>query len=822
MKSKIGIALGLKFICVAGAVAMGLMMSSQLWAMSGQNSNNNAGGSWDNWRALSGGFVGRRKIPVTLDNDVTERRLQNVDERLDRVMLLIEREKENLADGAGNANRLANLNRRIQRLERRKNNLNNGTTNRRRSLALWLRNQDEGLINVPLREAAETMGYSHRVMRYLAYRGRLSVSNENQPVPWFYYRPTDSIMFVGEKYNTFFTDQNAYRFQLGRTSQTKRFRYSFSRSRIPRTLGASQPYTETLTFEEEPDLFFSLASVRNDPDADFWFWDFLFPGVKDTITLDLDIPSAALTGTAEIKVTLRGFTNVQPGDEHEVYAELNGQPIGESLIWDGFEEAVLTASFDQSLLKTDGTKDQLVLKNRVQPGVPPGQFLDKIDISYQRIPAIIDGEAWLRSVGGGVQRVDGLQSRRLVLIQSPSSNPVLRYDYRLRYRGGGQYSILFTTQPGEEYLIAELGKADQVAMEIDTRSRLKRRGNAADYMIVAPREFAETARALANLRRNDYGNVRIVWLNEIYDEFSAGRVDPYALPRFFEEVNTNWRLAPSTVVIVGKGSLDHKDRMGFSDSFVPVVMTETPWSLTASDFRLIDADSRDVSFGRIPITSDEQGLAYVEKIRRQQQQIESPQPALYQAVLVADNPDDAGDFHTNSDILGQRLQDDFGFDSVNKQYHPSTPSVSSQMQLDSTWETGLVSYDGHGSATQVGNSSENFILADNVKDLQNVHLPIFASLTCAAGDFTVPGMSSVASAMVLNPDGGAIAAYSPTGLSLDSDAQAIGHAFLDSLYGSGNRIGDAVKDARLATDGAIQPFMQRMYSVVGDPAIYAR
>ncbi len=83
-------------------------------------------------------------------------------------------------------------------------------------------------------------------------------------------------------------------------------------------------------------------------------------------------------------------------------------------------------------------------------------------------------------------------------------------------------------------------------------------------------------------------------------------------------------------------------------------------------------------------------------------------------------------------------------------------------------------------------------------------------------------MRSLASALVLNPQGGAIASVAPSGLSLDADAQILANAFVDSLYGTDETVGGALRKAKLATNGSILEFMPKMYSVIGVPGIYVR
>jgi hypothetical protein len=281
-------------------------------------------------------------------------------------------------------------------------------------------------------------------------------------------------------------------------------------------------------------------------------------------------------------------------------------------------------------------------------------------------------------------------------------------------------------------------------------------------------------------------------------------------------------MAPSVVVIIGNGTLDHKDRMGYADSFVPIRMASTPWALAASDDRLLNNNHprlQRFAVGRLPITSEQEGLAYVEKLKAYESGAFDVR--RYQALLVADNPDKGGDFHANADRLATALVSAAGFDGVRGLYHPRD-AVRTNLRLSSAWDVGYVSYDGHGSTAQAGNGSERFITAADAALLQNTVHPIFTALTCAAGDYAVPGTRSLAGALVLNPAGGAMASLAPTGLSLDKDAQRLGAAFVDSLYAGSNTVGDALLEAETLTEGAISDFIPHVYSVVGEPAVYAR
>jgi len=224
------------------------------------------------------------------------------------------------------------------------------------------------------------------------------------------------------------------------------------------------------------------------------------------------------------------------------------------------------------------------------------------------------------------------------------------------------------------------------------------------------------------------------------------------------------------------------------------------------------------AIGRIPITSDAEGLAYVEKLIAQEETLGTP--ARRTALLAADNPDDAGDFHANSDALADRLLG-LGFDQVAKVYHPQD-DVSGTLSQSDAWALGYLSYDGHGSAAQIGDYRENFLNATAAESLQNTLYPLFTALSCAVANDTQPGIRSLAGTLVLNPEGGAIASLAPTGLSLDGEAQILGNSFVDALFGTlGQSIGKALVQSEQENRNRLSEYMPHIYSIVGDPSLVA-
>lgn len=97
-------------------------------------------------------------------------------------------------------------------------------------------------------------------------------------------------------------------------------------------------------------------------------------------------------------------------------------------------------------------------------------------------------------------------------------------------------------------------------------------------------------------------------------------------------------------------------------------------------------------------------------------------------------------------------------------------------------------------------------------------------MTCAVGDSSEPGVLGLSDKLILHKTGGAIAAFSPTGLSLDEQAFSLNKYFVDNLLGYRASIGESVEFAYEGTANAdsIAPFMHDIYQISGDPAVKLR
>ncbi|MFT5137260.1 MAG: hypothetical protein ACI9XU_000559 [Arenicella sp.] len=813
------------------------------------------GTQWGQWQALDTGFIARRKVPPRMERAPKNRALKSVKSQPSRLLktkatLLTEMKTLDQQSLQSVQSQLHKVDAKLSLVR----TINSPSSSIKQDGGAWLYNGTEGLHAVSLEDLADALGQTESRVATQLKANHFSLTNNGQAVSYHYDEAAARVSYVAESYQTVYSDENAYRARLLPGSfraidpdefdvhaidsyevdfraidtyevETKAMKVQTSTiSDDSLGAGVATAFPDTLLFEEEPDLYFDIGSTRADPDADYWFWDYLFGPNKNTITVTLNAPNPAQTGAAQLRIKMRGWTDLYPGNEHKVIAELNNQAVGAVLIWDAYDEAILVADFDQGLLDSNGN-NSLTIRSIYSDGNTPGEYLDNIELDYMRLPLAQDGQLWLHQVTQGTQRVSGFSSDNIVVIEDPKGSALMRQDVTFD-SDAGSISVVFEAKAGVDYLVVEQDAVMAPQLFAAEAASLRNPANMGDYLIIAPRDFAGTEKALTRLREAQFAHVKTVWLDQIYAEYSAGRVDPFAIGRFMQDINATWSVTPTHVVILGNGSLDHKNRMGYDESFVPPMLTVTrdvaPWTLASSDDRLLGANG-DAAFaiGRIPILSDAEGMAYVEKLRRYERA--ALNVGSKSAVLLADNPDTAGQFDANSQILSSFMTGRLGFSQATVLEH-STGSVVRNAFIDSaTWDDhNYLSYDGHGGITQLGDFREKFITTADADALSNSQYPLFTALTCAAGEYVFPGVRSLSAAMVLNPTGGAIAAMAPTGLSLDEDAQFLGYVFTGTLFGSSNStIGEALGRAKILSAGEVNDFMTRIYSVIGDPAVGA-
>ena len=346
-------------------------------------------------------------------------------------------------------------------------------------------------------------------------------------------------------------------------------------------------------------------------------------------------------------------------------------------------------------------------------------------------------------------------------------------------------------------------------------STLKTQNSGAEYLVLAPDALRSGASALANHRGG-----QVVALQDIYDAFNDGIANPNAIRDFLRYAYRNWQPQPRHVALVGKGTIDPKNYQRLGTNLFPVLMAATPDGLFAADNRYADFNNNGVpklAIGRIPALKADDVTQYVAKL----QTYESSHPSAT-ALLVADNPDSAGNFTADSYAVAQSLGAK-GVTATPIHYQGGTADPTRQQIIDGiNAGTGVVNYVGHGGITQL--AGEGLLRSDIVNQLNNSsQLPLFLALTCYVGNGSIPGFDSLTETLLWRQGGGIVAALAPTGMSDNAQAHLLNLSIVDTLFGGGARptLGEATNAAltKLARKGG-ERYMLDIYQVFGDPALH--
>jgi hypothetical protein len=364
-----------------------------------------------------------------------------------------------------------------------------------------------------------------------------------------------------------------------------------------------------------------------------------------------------------------------------------------------------------------------------------------------------------------------------------------------------------------------------------------------DMVIVYPREFEEEAKRLAEHRRS-FSNlsVSLAEVEMIYNEFSSGSKDPFAIrdfARMLYQRDSNFHY----LLLLGDASFDTRNikNQAVSGDFVPVFETDeslNPINAFPTDdlFGLMDdteggqltGQSIDIAIGRLPVETLEEATQVVDKIIRYDISPETFGDWKLRSVFMSDDED--SNLHLNdADALAESVQNwvpDLNLDKVfldaykqvitpgGQRYPDANKAFNNAMFKGSL----LVNYLGHGGTS--GWTQERVLHTDDIQGWSNTNkLPLFITATCTFAAFDNPGVKSGGELVLLNPMGGGIALFStvrPVYASQNKDlaSRALQELFADTKPWE-QPMGEILRRAKNKRGNGLN---DRKFLLLGDPA----
>ena len=664
----------------------------------------------------------------------------------------------------------------------------------------------QGLFYVSAAQVARSLGMSETGATALIGRYNLSLTGLGKEIAWLADANGAGLFFYNEGVETVYSDRNVYFLDKGPGRAMEMLNGGNAGTAAP-----DQSYRETLHFEGNR---YALMLPSMDPAKDLWFWDYIVAG-SAAKPFPIAVPGVA-SGKATLKASLQGATDTAAENDHHAIISLNGRQVGEA-VWAGTRAHELEVEFAASLLR-DGA-NTIEVSGALDSGAPYSTFyVESFDLSYQRCYKAVENRLICRRDGNSAITVSGIMEPQAVVLDV--SNPI-----RPKQLTGvspdvsGRVSFV-PSSAGNAYLVSGLNAALRPLVVAGAQpAELKGPAHSAEYIVIAPEAFTETARQLAKYRQGRKLKSVVVTLEEIYDTFNHGVPSPYAIRDFLAHAYAKWGgKKVQYAVLAGKGTYDYKDCKGYGDNLVPAILGRTPEGLCAADRIFGDVKGRDglpeIAIGRLPAVSNGELQAMINKIKV----YESGQGEWTdQALFIADNADSGGDFAASCNELAGLAT---GLQA--EKIYLAGPAAETRSRIISSWNAGaaLVSYCGHGGINQL--AAENIFSVADARALDNGgRLPLATMFTCVAGRFELPGFTSLGEALVLNDKGGMAGGLLPSGAAMNSDSLRLGGEFYKAVYRG--RAGSAGMALLAALKNYLQQggpaYLLNVYNWIGDPAL---
>jgi len=619
--------------------------------------------------------------------------------------------------------------------------------------------------------------------------------------------PNDSIEFYGTGIDTPYSDTRVYWLIKGWSPG----------KRIPQTTPASsaspsvQSFPFTAIFEQRTTYF---AALLNGEDADNFFGALVSSEpVDQALTVTHSDSNSSIPVTLD--VTLQGAMD---GQDHLVSVALNGFTLGE-MEFSGLANSTSTFPVTPSTLVSDGTNTVTLT---ALEGDNDLSLVQSIELHYAHTYAA-DSD-WLRATAsaGSPVRITGFSNSQIRVFDITDPLEISQVAGTVEF-DGTSYSILLTP-PGwrssDRTLLAFAD--DQVsppaALSFHTPSAYAEQRNGADVVIITHPDFVSSLAPLVTLRRARGSEVAVVTVDQLFDAFNYGERSPFALRDYLQFAATRWHDAPEAVLLAGGASVDPRNYLGFGYlDYVPTRIIETAAFKTASDDWFTDFRQDGfgtIPTGRLPVRTPSEAALAVSKIVNYEGRFSSGS-WNQQAVFVADQ-NIGGNFSSVTNLVSTTIPSSLSATKILAD--GQDPNVVRQ-QILAALNNGalLVNYMGHGSEEQWSFSD----LFDNstATGLTNGdRLPVFLLMDCLNGFFHDVYARSLASSLLLAPNGGGVAVWASSGFTDAAPQAAMDYTFLQIMKANPSMpIGEAMLKAKA---GVKDQDVRRTWILFGDPSMH--
>ena len=486
----------------------------------------------------------------------------------------------------------------------------------------------------------------------------------------------------------------------------------------------------------------------------------------------------------------------------------------------GFDEnAQYKAGIDKFFsTKYKGTlpDNRSLLKFTIVPtSVGDKGYLDFYEIKYYRKLTAVNDEIKFYSSGKNAvteYKINGFSGSNILLFNVSDFSDVKIVENKIN---GGE--IDFKTNETGKYQTKYIAihntkfKTPPKGKKI-SNSNIRGISKGGKYVIITNKKFQEQAERLLNYRVNEAKfkiSGQLIFIDEIYNEFSGGLLDPTSIRDFLKYAFDNWEIKPEYVLLFGDGDYDYYNLLKKNLNFVPTFQTLKSLSELDSfpydDFyaRISGNDKKaDLAIGRLNVTTTDEAKSVVDKIIEYETSLKK---GLWRntITLLADDGlkskgGDDGARHTrqSEQLSLNHIPKNFrrnkiylsNYRTINTGLGRRKPDVNKAIMDAMNNGTLIFNFIGHGNP-DVWTHERVFQRSVSIPQLKNKEYFFLTAATCDFGRYDDPNLQSGTEEMILMKNAGMIGGLSAVRPVYSEANAALNNLFYDFLLGTKDSLG---------------------------------
>lgn len=336
----------------------------------------------------------------------------------------------------------------------------------------------------------------------------------------------------------------------------------------------------------------------------------------------------------------------------------------------------------------------------------------------------------------------------------------------------------------------------------------------ANYIIISHKQFSEQAERLKNYRANE-AKVKttsfVAYIDEIFNEFSGGSLDPTAIRDFIKYAYENWEIKPEYVLLFGDGDFDYFNTLGKNLNFIPTFQTNESMDEIESYpyddyYSRISGDDKlaDVGIGRLSVTTLDEAETVVDKIISYETKLDKGLWSNKITLLADDGLTSEGNdgaIHTSQseDLSNTHIPESFdqdkiylsNFQTINTGLGRRKPDCNTAIIDAINNGTLIFNYIGHGNP-DVWAHEIVFDRSISIPQLRNKELFFLTAATCDFGKYDDPNVQSATEEMILMKDFGMIGGLSAVRPVFSLQNAALNEDFYDQMLYQKDNLGQPI------------------------------